>query len=323
MKTIGFAISKKKNEQRRALIPPDLNNVEHVNRLYFETGYGEVLGYSDQDYLEMGVHAVKREIVYEQDIICNPKAPEPEEREFFKKGQTLFGWIHAVQGREITDFLLGKKMTGIAWEEMYKNGRHIFWRNNEIAGEAAILHAFLCYGRAPYECLVAVVGRGNCARGAIRVLEKIGARIIVYDRKTVQNLRDELNRYDVVVNAVLWDVFRKDHLIYREDLRNMKKGAMIIDISCDPGLGIEGSCATTIENPVYIEEGILHYAVDHTPTLLWKTATEAISKEVKKYIDDLVEENDNEVLKNATIIKDGTILDEMIIKFQKRENISF
>jgi N5-(carboxyethyl)ornithine synthase len=318
MKTIGFAISKMENERRRALIPPDLNNVEHVDHLYFETDYGEVLGYSDQDYLEMGVHVVKREIVYEQDIICNPKAPEPGEREFFKEGQTLFSWIHAVQGKEITDFLLGKKMTGIAWEEMYKNSRHIFWRNNEIAGEAAILHAFLCYGRAPYECLVAVVGRGNCARGAIRVLEKMGAKIIVYDRKTVQNLRDELDRYDVVVNAVLWDLFRKDHLIYREDLRNMKKGAMIIDISCDPGLGIESSSATTIENPVYIEEGILHYAVDHTPTLLWKTATGAISKEVKKYIDDLVEENDNEVLKNATIIKDGIILDEKIIKFQER-----
>ena len=318
MKTIGFPISKKENVRRRSLIPHDLGDVTNRDKLYVERGYGDILGYSDEEYLKMEANVVDIETVYQQDIICSPKPPESNERKFFKEGQTLFGWIHAVQGREITDFLLEKKMNAIAWEEMYESRRHVFWRNNEIAGEAAVLHAFLCYGRVPYKCLVAVIGRGNCARGAMRVLEKMGARIVVYDRKTVQNLRNELDRYDIIVNAVLWDVFRKDHLIYREDLKKIRKGAMIIDITCDPELGIESSHATSIENPVYVEQGILHYAVDHTASLFWKTATDSISKEIKQYIDDLVEGNDNEVLKNATIIKDGNIVDERITKFQKR-----
>lgn len=318
MKTIGFVISRKENELRRALVPTDLSKIKHLHNLYFEKGYGEILGYSDEDYRKMGVNIIEREIVYEQDIICNPKAPEPEEQKLFHKGQTPFGWIHAVQGREITDFLIDKKMSAIAWEEMFEKGRHVFWRNNELAGEAGVIHAFLYYGRLPYECSVAVIGKGNTARGAIRVLEKMGAKITIYDRKTVLFLRDELEKYDVIVNAVLWDVFRKDRLIYKEDLKKMKKGAMIIDISCDEEMEIETSHATTFKDPVYSVDGIIHYVVDHTASLFWKTATESISKEIKKYVDDLIEGNDNEVLKNATIIKNGKILDEKITKFQNR-----
>lgn len=318
MKTIGFVISKKENERRRALIPSDLKDIKNLNHLYFEKGYGDIIGYSDTDYTKAGVNVVDRDRANEQDIICNLKAPEPEERKFFKEGQTLFGWIHAVQGRQITDFLVERRMSAIAWEEMFRNYRHVFYRNNEIAGEAAILHGFLCYGKIPYNCSVAVIGRGNCARGAMKILEKIGAEVTVYDRKTVKNIRDELGRYDVIVNAVLWDVFRKDRLIYREDIRRMKAGAIIIDVSCDEGIEIETSHATTIKNPVYYVNGILHYAVDHTASLLWKTATESISREVKNYVDDLIEANQNDVIKKATIIKDGEILDEKIRRFQAR-----
>lgn len=317
MKTVGFVISHKENERRRALIPPDLKHMENKKYLHFEKGYGEILGYLDEDYLKKGVNIVEREIAYGQDIICSLKTPEYGEKELFNEGQTLFGWIHAVQGKEITDFLIEKRMTAIAWEEMFENERHVFWRNNELSGEAGVHHALLYYGRVPYESRVAVLGRGNVARGAIRVLEKLGAKITVYDRKTVPLLRREIGNYDIIVNAVLWDVFRKDRLIYREDLRRMKKGSMIIDISCNNAMEIETSHATTIEKPVYTVDGIIHYVVDHVSTIFWKTATESISKEVKKYIDDLTEERENRVLKNSIIIKDGQILDERIINFQK------
>jgi N5-(carboxyethyl)ornithine synthase len=90
----------------------------------------------------------------------------------------------------------------------------------------------------------------------------------------------------------------------------MKKGAMIIDISCVEEMEIETSYPTTIKNPVYYVEGILHYAVDHTASLFLRTATESISKEIKNYVDDLVKENYNEVLEKATIIKNGKIIDD-------------
>lgn len=318
MKTIGFPISMKENEKRRALVPPDLNDVKNNDKLYFESGYGDTIGYSDIDYLNAGVNVVDINEVYDQDIICNPKVPEHEERKLFKEGQTLFGWIHAVQGRDITDFLLEKKMSAIAWEEMYKDNRHVFWRNQEIAGEAGVIHASLYFGKLPYNCSVAILGNGMTARGAVRILEKMGTKITIYDRKTSPFLRKELEKYDIIVNCVLWDLFRKDRLIYREDLKRMKKGAMIIDISCDDGFEIETSHPTSINNPVYYVDGVLHYVVDHTPALFWKSSTEFISGCIKEYIDDLIEEKNNEVLQNATIIKHGKILDQDITKFQGR-----
>ena len=146
MKTIGFVISHKENEKRRALIPNDLIHIKNAKYIYFEKGYGEVLGYTDEDYKKYGVNIASTEEVYSKDIICNPKTPEQSELKYFKDNQVLFGWIHAVQNKKITDFLVEHKMTAIAWEEMYSNDRHVFWRNNEIAGELAILHAFIFYG---------------------------------------------------------------------------------------------------------------------------------------------------------------------------------
>ncbi len=318
LKTIGFTKSRKNHEQRRALLPFDLANVKHVSKLYFETGYGDILGYSDNDYLNMGVNVVGSDVAYKQDIVCTLKAPEKKEHKLFSEGQTLFCWIHAVQGRNITNFLLNYKMTGIAWEKMFENGRHVFWRNNELAGEAAVCHAFLQYGLPPYECCVAVVGNGNTARGAVRILEKMGASTRIYDSSTVASLRSDLHLYNVIINCVLWDVFRKDRIIYREDLKRMKTGSMIIDVSCDENLEIETSRVTTMDKPIYFIDGVLHYAIDHTATLFWKSASISISQEIRRYIDDLVEENANEVLNKATIVKDGIILDQDIIKYQNR-----
>lgn len=316
MTKIGFPVSTKNNELRRALLPEDLASLEDTKELVFEKGYGSVLGYSDDDYTRFGASVADRDTVCGCPIICNPKPMVQDE--YFRPGKTLFGWIHAVQGRAITDALVTHKMTAIAWEEMFENDRHCFWRNNEISGEAAVVHAFLSWGRLPYESRVAVVGRGNVARGAIRTLERFGCNVSVYDRKTSPLLRKEIDSYDVIVNAVLWDVFRKDHIVYEDDLEKMKPGSMIIDISCDPDMGIEGSHPTTIADPVYWHKGILHYAVDHTPTLFFKSASEAISKEVARFLDGLVNGNLDPVLENATIIRNGTILDERIIRFQKR-----
>jgi len=91
MKTIGFLISKKENEKRRALIPNGLVNVRNISYLYFEKGYGEILGYSDEDYHKMGVNIVNRERIFKQDIICNIHAPEPIEQTLFYKGKIFYG----------------------------------------------------------------------------------------------------------------------------------------------------------------------------------------------------------------------------------------
>ena len=317
MKTIGFPISHKENEKRRAIIPRDLALIKNCDYIYIEQGYGDVLGYSDADYQQYGVHISTREEVLKQDIICDPKIGDAEYLNTLHS-QLIFGWVHAVQNRDITDVILLQKLTAIAWEDMFEGGRHLFWRNNEIAGEAALCHAYLLHGIFPYNTKVAVIGRGNVARGALRTLNFMGADVVVYDRHTEKLLSKEIGEYDVIVNALLWDTTRKDHIIYREDLQRMKKGAMIIDVSCDRAGAIETSIPTTLENPTYVVDGITHYVVDHTPSLFYKTTSECISEVVCRFIDDLIEALDNDVLNTAVSISEGKIVDQRIIEFQHR-----
>lgn len=319
MKTVGLPISHKENEKRRALVPADIQQLKHPEQVYIETGYGMVLGYSDDDYTRQGIRVASREDVLKKDIICDPKIGDADYLDQLNK-QTIFGWIHAVQNRDITDKIIASHLTGYAWEDMYENGRHSFWRNNEIAGEAAVFHAYMCHGIFPYNTKAAVLGRGNIARGAIKTLNYMGAEVRQYDRKTEGLFREELSLFDVIVNAILWDTTRKDHIVYKEDLKRMKKNALIIDIACDRNGGIETSIPTTIEQPTYQIDGITHYVVDHTPSLFWKTATESLSAEFVKYIDFMIEDRpeDNPVLVACHNFEQGSILDERINKFQNR-----
>ncbi len=317
-KTIGFPISHKENENRRALVPEHIRELAHPEMLYFETGYGDVLGLTDSDYSNLGCHVVSRTEVLSQDIICDPKVGDADYLENLHSGQAIFGWVHATQNRDITDKIIHAGLTAYAWENMHYNGRHIFWRNNELAGEAAIIHAFQCYGRMPYEAKVAVLGRGNTARGAIKVLNMLGADVMQYDRRTEQLFREELGVYDVIVNCILWDVKRTDHIVYRQDLARMKRNAMIIDVSCDKNGGIETSVPTTFDNPTYIVDGIHHYVVDHTPSLFYKTFTWDNSKLIVPYLEELIECRCGKVLNDAVVIRDGIIVDRSINEFQNR-----
>lgn len=318
MRTVGFPISKKENEFRRAIVPRDISNLKYPEQLYFEKGYGEVLGIDDSEFSLLGCHIVSREEALSQDILCDPKIGDAEYLESLHEGQILFGWIHATQNIDITNKLVNKKLTGFAWEKMFYMGRHIFWRNNELAGESAVLHAFQCYGRMPYETNVAVIGRGNTARGAIKVLNMLGASVIQYDKRTEELLRTEIGKYDVIVNCILWDVTRTDHIIYKADLSKMKKDSMIIDVSCDKNGGIETSIPTTIEEPTYKVDGVLHYVVDHTPSLFYKTFSIDNSETIYPYLEQLIENHIDDTLRNSQIIENGIILDEEINKFQNR-----
>ena len=317
MKTVGLPISHKENERRRAVVPGDIERIKHPEQIFIEKGYGDVLGFDDADYQKKGIHVVTREEVLSTDIICDPKVGDAEYLGQLD-GQTIFGWIHAVQNQDITDALIKSKLTAYAWEDMFEDGRHSFWKNNEIAGEAAVYHAYMCHGVFPHGSKAAVLGRGNTARGAARALNYMGAETTIYDRKTEHLFRSELGLYDVIVNSILWDTSRKDHIIYRDDLKRMKPGALLIDISCDRSGGIETSIPTTIQEPTYLVDGITHYVVDHTPALFWKTTSASLSKVFVRFIDELIEGRPGEVLSRARIMEKGNILDSRIFAFQNR-----
>ena len=120
------------------------------------------------------------------------------------------------------------------------------------------------------------------------------------------------------INCILWDVNRTDHIVFREDLKRMKKNAMIIDVSCDRHGGIETCIPTSIENPTYVVDGVLHYAVDHTPSLFYKTFSFQNSEIITPYIEQLMQDMPGKTLQDCLLSKDGVIIDQEIISFQKR-----
>lgn len=318
MKTVGFPISPKENEKRRAIVPCDIQRLKHPENVLIEEGFGSILGISDEEYRTVGCNVCSQEEVLKADIICDPKIGDADYLNRLRKGQIIFGWVHATQNRDITDTIVNNGLTAYGWEKMFEKGRHVFWFNNELAGEAAVINGFQCYGELPYGLEVAVIGNGNTARGACRVLNMLGAHVMQYNRRQEELLRQEIGKFDVVVNCILWDVTRKDHIIYRKDLKRMKKNAMIIDVSCDRHGGIETSEPTTIENPTYIVDGILHYAVDHTPSFFYKTFSYGNSEVIAPYIDQLMQDNLGQVLKDCLLIREGVIVDQEIINYQKR-----
>lgn len=318
MKNVGLVIGIKENEKRRAILPEDIGFISHPELLFVQKGYGDVCGYSDEDYQKSGCRIVSREEALNCDIVCDPKVGDAEYLDELKPGQTVFGWVHAVQNSDITNKIVNGKLTAYAWEDMFYKDRHVFFRNNELAGEAAIMHAFELYGKMPYDVKVAVLGNGNTARGAIKILTMLGASVTCYSRKSESLFKDEMCGYDVIVNCILWDVRRKDHIIYRKDLKRLRKNAMIVDISCDRCGGIETSVPTTLENPVYTVDGVLHYVVDHTPTIFYKNASQSISAAAAPYLEQLMQEEPGETLKKACIIENGRIRDERINEFQAR-----
>lgn len=318
LKTIGFVNSHKLGEKRIALLPKDITQIHHREVLFFEEGYGSNLNISDTEYAALGCQVVPREFALAQDIICDPKIGDASFLENLRPGQTLFGWVHAVQSEKVTSILLANQLSAYAWEDMYEDNRHSYWRNNELAGEAAVMHAYQLNGVMPYDTKVAILGRGNTARGAQRILIGLGADVRVYNRSQEKLFQKEMTEFDVIVNAILWDTSRKDHLIYQTDLKRFKPGTMFIDVSCDEQGAIETTVPTSLNNPIYEIDGIIHYAVDHTPTIFYRSSSSAISTETVKYIDDLIESRPNVILENALIVEQGNIMDERINQFQHR-----
>lgn len=324
MKTMGFLISHKNGEQRRALLPEQIANLKYPGQLYFEEGYGLSVGVADDRYAACGCHVVSRKEAMACDIITDVKLGDADYLDQIEGSKIMFGWAHTVQNIDFTSNMLNQGHTVVAWEEIFEEGRYIFYRNREVAGEAAVLQAFRYSGRMPYDAKVAVLGNGQTAKGALRILHGLGARVDVYGRKLESLFKKKMYEYDVLINCVMWDTSREDRIIYKKDLKKMKPGTLIIDVSCDPYLEIETSHPTTIADPVYTVDGVVHYAVDNTPAMFPITVTKVLSEGLEKYIDLMLTDEYEaypENLKEATVILRGHILDERIRQFREKRNV--
>lgn len=321
MNTVGFLISHKNNEKRRALMPEDLKNIQHLEQLVFEKGYGQSLGFADSEYEEYGVKFLPREEVLKADVLVDVKLGDADYLDEIAPEKILCGWAHSVQNIDFTSEVIRKKHTVVAWENIFEHGRYIFYRNREVAGEAAVLQAFRYCGKMPYDTKVAIIGNGQTAKGAMRILTALGAEVDVFGRRLENTFRMMMTKYDVIVNCVLWNTDRTDRLIYREDLKKFKPGTLIIDVSCDPNLEIETSHPTTIDDPVYEVDGVIHYAVDNTPAMYPFTVSKTLSRNFAPYVDAIVTGEYPENLTACIDVEKGVIKNDAIRRFREAKGV--
>lgn len=317
-KRMGFLKSEKSGEKRIAILPQDLIHVAHCEQLYIEEGYASDFHIDDEEYRDYGCHVVRKEEVLQMDILCDPKIGEASWIEKLPKHKVLFGWIHAGADEKLTSTLLKQEHTCYAWEDMYEMGRHIFWKNNQIAGGGGVLNALQYTGWLPYGKKAAIIGRGDVAIGSYHMLSNLGADVTMYSRQQEALFQKEVGMMDIIVMAIRWDQAREDHILTDAMLEKLKKDAIVIDVSADANGSIEHSITTSIDHPVYYLYKTQIYSVNNIPSIFYKSATVDISSTIAPYIDQLLTNQDNDTLNHCKIISNGCILDERIKTAQHR-----
>jgi len=237
---------------------------------------------------------------------------------------------------------------------------HVFDRNNEMAGYCGVIHALGLTGKdgvygAPAEACV--ISHGSASRGAIYALLRRGFRKIrVYTQRepwavhdkipgcryghmvrggtgdelgVVQDdgsrapLIDVLGAADVIVNGILQDTNRPLMFLRENENARLKPGALIVDVSCDRGMGFPFARPTSFEAPTFAVGRVTYYAVDHTPSYLWQSASWEISRVVVPFVKTVLGGpaawERNETVRRAIEIREGVVCNEKILSFQNRE----
>ncbi len=368
--TLGIIGTSKKEDERRLPIHPEhLSRIpEQLRRqLIFEKGYGEPFNIGDSEIAaQTGGVAARHELLADigSVIISKPVLADLQE---LREGGTLWGYLHCVQQRDITQAAIDRKLTLIAFEDMFvwspngHIGRHTFYKNNEMAGYCAVIHALQLKGIDGHygnQRKTILFGFGAVSRGAIYALKAHGfrniticiqrpdhevreevldcnyvriragnedeARMMVVEHDgTVRPLTDLISEADIIVNGVFQDTENPTDFVTEAESSCLKPNSLFIDVSCDEGMGFFFAKPTTFKNPMFKYEGIDYYAVDHTPSYLWESATRSISAALIVYLPTVLAGRDgwqkNQTIRKAINIDDGVIQSPSILSFQRRE----
>ncbi|HUH53337.1 MAG TPA: N(5)-(carboxyethyl)ornithine synthase [Microbacteriaceae bacterium] len=247
------------------------------------------------------------------------------------------------------------------WNNDGSFGLHVFHKNNELAGYASVIHSMELigvtgdYGR---KLSAAVIGFGATARGAVTALNAHGVHDVrvltmrnvsavaspIHSAQIVQIDHDEgddggsfvttdddgrvdlvpyLAESDIIVNCMLQDPENPIIFLHEDDLGAFSPGSLIVDVSCDEGMGFSWAKPSTFEDPITtVGDRVHYYAVDHTPSLLWNSATWEVSEAILGYLETVAagpaEWQKSETIRRAIEIQDGIVLNPAILAFQNR-----
>ena len=319
---IGIPKELKVAEKRVAITPAGVRTLTKEGQIVLiEVGAGLGSGFSDESYLRAGAELRKdpEGIWADSELILKVKEPIAPEFDRMREGQILFTFLHLAADRDLTGKLIEKKIIGIAYETIQteKGSLPLLAPMSAIAGRLSIQAGAYCLeaknggmgillsgvpGVRPayvvilgggvagvHACFGAV---GNDARVSILDINQDRLNYlydIMHGRVTTLisnegNVEEEVLKADLVISSVLIPGARAPKLISRELIKEMKKGAAIVDISIDQGGCCETSSPTTHDNPTYVEEGVVHYCVTNMPGAVPRTSTMALTNATLPYV---------------------------------------
>lgn len=239
-------------------------------------------------------------------------------------------------------------------------GRHTFYKNNELAGYCGVLHALQLRGIDGHygkERKTVIVSFGAVSRGAIYALKARGFRditiciqrpdhevreevldchyvrirrgneneprlLVVEHDGTGRPFLDLLGEADVIVNGIFQEPDHPLMLVTEEEVSSLKKDCLIVDVSCDEGMGFSFAKPTTFDAPMFKVGTVDYYAVDHTPSYLWDSASRSISAALIVHLPAVLTGregwHENETIQRAVVVDQGVIKKAAILSFQKR-----
>jgi alanine dehydrogenase len=324
---VGVPVEIKTDEYRVAMLPVGADLlVRNGHRVLFERGAGLGSGYEDAAYEAVGAELVDTpdEIYAHAEMIVKVKEPQPTEIDMLRPGQIMFTYFHFAGSRPLTEGCLEKGIAAVAYETLVdEQGRlPLLMPMSEVAGKMSIQEGAKCLERpmmgrgillggvsgvAPADVLI--IGGGVVGTNAARVAAGIGANVVIMDINldrlryldeimppnvtTVYGdphaVRDYATRADLVVGAVLVPGAKAPRLITREMLTQMKRGAVVVDVSIDQGGCCETSRPTTHSDPVFVVEGVVHYCVANMPGAVGRTSSQALCNATLPYCRELAD----------------------------------
>ena len=316
---VGVPKEIKTAENRVALVPAGA----HVLRtdghtVLIEEGAGIGSGFRDDAYRAEGASVVSVADVWGADLILKVKEPIESEWPRIRAGQVLFTYFHFAASQPLTQALIRSRAVAIAYEtvQLPSGELPLLTPMSEVAGRMAVPEGAKYLERSqggsgillggvpgvlPGE--VVIIGGGVVGLNAAKIGAGLGAHVTLLDvsldrlryladvlpanvdtlYSNRHNILEQLRRADLVIGAVLRPGAKAPHLVSRAELRLMKPGSVIVDVAVDQGGCFETTRPTTHENPTYVVDEIVHYAVANMPGGVPRTSTLALTNATFPY----------------------------------------
>ena len=325
----------KNNEYRVAMTPSGVHELtRNGHEVYIETGAGIGSSITNEDYVAAGakILGTAEDAWATGDLILKVKEPVASEYDKMRGGQTLFTYLHLAADRALTEELVKRKVTGIAYEtvELPDLSLPLLAPMSEVAGRLAPQVGAHTLMRAQggrgvlmggvsgvYAAKVVVIGAGVSGMNAAAIALGMQAEVLLLDRnvaklryadaiyqghcQTVTSNAYEIERAiadaDVVIGAVLVPGAKAPTLVTNEQVSRMKPGSVLVDISIDQGGCFEDSHATTHADPTYLVHNSVFYCVANMPGAVPHTSTYALTNVTLPYAVELANRGWRDALK--------------------------